>query len=127
MGEDSITDRAAKRAFRDVPLRIPLLFVFLGGLLVWGIGALICSFLHVSSGYALALAVVSIVLGYGETRYERHMNFFGYLAEELETSLKDHVTHELRNMSEQLGELKRNIGELKREVEDLEARARLGP
>jgi hypothetical protein len=105
MSEDNISTRAAKKAFRDLPLRVAVLPVILEGLVLWGIGALICSLLHVSSYYALAIALFLTVMGWRDVRKHRELTFIGYLVEELETSLKGHFDGKLRSVEERLGEL----------------------
>ncbi len=63
MNEDSISTRTAKKPFRKVHFFgvADLTYPFFKGFTVWGVGALACYFVHISSYYALALAVVILV------------------------------------------------------------------
>ena len=76
--------------------------VHITGLVSLAIAGIAIYFFHISAFYALGLAVLVTWLEWRTARRERTFRYFDYLAEELETSLKDHISRELHGVEERL-------------------------
>jgi hypothetical protein len=120
---ENISTRAEKRWNQwaiNRPLSADLSLVVFSGLIVWGIVAVVCHFVGVPGEIAFGVAVLWTAWGFFDTFRQRRLDYSGYLIEELETSLKNHVTKELRDMSEHVRELKQQIERIERNIHESE-------
>jgi hypothetical protein len=100
--------RAARRiAEESAP--IYWINVHIAGLVSLALAGIAVYFFHAKLFYAFGLAAFVTWLAWRSERRQRTFRYFDYLAEELETSLKDHISKELRGVEDRLNDSRNKV------------------